>query len=889
MVAVARDSSSADTLLHAADGNGHVAGGGQASRNTGANTLQSQKSSGYGASGSGQQMAPGTVLAGRYRVVAPIGRGGMGQVYRAEDLKLGETVALKFLPENLAQDAAWLGRFFMEVRTAREVTHANVCRVHDVVETTDGSGRPLYFLTMEYVDGENLADLIKRFGRLPTEKGMEIAGQITAALAAAHEKGVLHRDIKPANVMIDGRGQAKLADFGLAVANGSVEAAEVAGTPGYIAPEILRNGTATGRSDLYSLGLVLYELLTGRKAVKDGKAVTGSVREYAPEVPAAAEKVVLQCMDADPAKRPASAMEVLRAFPAKNALEAALARGETPSPEMVANSADDTPMRLPVAWSMVGATCLLLFLTWFATGHGGFQAVKPPQLSPDEMRGRAQQWMRDLGFPVKGTVQQFHLIANYALLDFYTENGTPQQKRDFAHSPQGSVLADYWQAQTTNLLSYNGLGWSYNSADFIGVVDPAGSEHAVVDSDGNLLNFSAEPQSFSATGAAATGPDTTDWDGLLRATGLDAKSVVAVAPAFTPPYAFDDRREWTGSYPARPDLQVRVQGASWHGRLTSFAVVAPWNEQSIPVITHVQDTFLALADLSTFLLALGLAIYNLRKKRGDQRSAIRIAIFLLGLEVLVWLVGVPLASHSPGDYITAFTRALGEALASALTLGMIYIAVEPLTRKRLPRLLVASTLVLQGRWRSVTVGREILLGTVLGMFTELWYEAMHALQWGRWPGATLDVFGVNSLLGGRQTIAATLGMAIFQPSYIAELAVVFTAGLFLFRNRYVAAFLMMSVVLVSANVRGSVWSAIFICGALMGTCAYMFLRQGIVALVTSSLVSNMADGCAWPHDLSSWMAPEMALTVAAILAIAAFGFWLAIGEQRPFGLLSLED
>ncbi|MGA3211271.1 MAG: serine/threonine-protein kinase, partial [Terriglobales bacterium] len=243
------------------------------------------RSSTGGRPSDGQQMAPGTLLAGRYRIVALLGRGGMGQVYRAEDLKLGETVALKFLPESLAHDQAWLARFYSEVRNAREVTHPNVCRVHDVVEAKDDAGREITFLTMEYVDGEDLAGLVGRFGRLPTAKAMELAGQITAALAAAHARGVLHRDIKPANVMIDGRGQAKLADFGLAVAGDTASSTEIAGTPGYIAPELLRGAAATGRSDLYALGLVLYELLTGRRAVKDGKPVTGNIRHYAPDVP----------------------------------------------------------------------------------------------------------------------------------------------------------------------------------------------------------------------------------------------------------------------------------------------------------------------------------------------------------------------------------------------------------------------------------------------------------------------------------------------------------------------------------------------------------------------------------------------------------------------------
>jgi serine/threonine protein kinase len=151
------------------------------------------------------------MLAGRYQIVGLLGRGGMGEVYRAEDLSLGQPVALKFLPDFVAADAERLARFRTEVSVARQVSHPNVCRVYDIGEA-DGH----IFLSMEYIDGEDLSTLLRRIGRLSPDKATEFARQLCAGLAAAHDKGVLHRDLKPANVMIDGRGRVRLADFGLA-------------------------------------------------------------------------------------------------------------------------------------------------------------------------------------------------------------------------------------------------------------------------------------------------------------------------------------------------------------------------------------------------------------------------------------------------------------------------------------------------------------------------------------------------------------------------------------------------------------------------------------------------------------------------------------------------
>jgi serine/threonine-protein kinase len=146
--------------------------------------------------------APGAIFLDRYRIVGLVGRGGMGEVYRADDLKLGQPVALKFLPRGLASDPVRRERLFAQVRIARQLAHPNICRVYDIAEF-EGQ----HFLSMEYIDGEDLAPLIKRIGYLSNEKGLEIARQLAAGMAAAHDRGVLHRDLKPANIMIDGHGR----------------------------------------------------------------------------------------------------------------------------------------------------------------------------------------------------------------------------------------------------------------------------------------------------------------------------------------------------------------------------------------------------------------------------------------------------------------------------------------------------------------------------------------------------------------------------------------------------------------------------------------------------------------------------------------------------------
>lgn len=263
----------------------------------------------------------GTLLAGRYRILGLLGSGGMGEVYRANDTKLGQSVALKFLPEQMLANERLLGRFHGEVRIARQVSHPNVCRVYDI-----GEYQGVPFLTMEYVDGEDLGSLLRRIGRLPGDKATEIARRLCAGLAAAHDKGVLHRDLKPSNIMIDGRGQVLITDFGLAGLLGQVEGAEVRnGTPAYMAPEQLAGKEVSIRSDIYSLGLVLYEMFTGKRLFEGATDRTAptSLSTLAKDIDPAAERVILRSLAKDPKDRPSSALALAAALPGGDPLLAA--------------------------------------------------------------------------------------------------------------------------------------------------------------------------------------------------------------------------------------------------------------------------------------------------------------------------------------------------------------------------------------------------------------------------------------------------------------------------------------------------------------------------------------------------------------------------------------
>ena len=275
----------------------------------------------------------GAVIASRYEVRSPIGRGGMGEVYRAYDRVLEEEVALKVLRAEDAGAEDWARRFRSEIRLARKVTHANVCRIHDYGE--EGS---LRWLSMELVLGENLKQVLARRGALPPGEAYEVAIQAAEGLTAIHAAGIVHRDLKTLNLMVDGAGKVRVMDFGIAkpAAEGATDGGVtgyVLGSPEYMSPEQARGRPVDPRSDLYSLGIVIYELFTGAVPFRADTPVSTLLLHLEtdppldhPALPPALRPVLERCLAKDPAARFGSARELVDSLEAARRGERTTAR-----------------------------------------------------------------------------------------------------------------------------------------------------------------------------------------------------------------------------------------------------------------------------------------------------------------------------------------------------------------------------------------------------------------------------------------------------------------------------------------------------------------------------------------------------------------------------------
>ncbi len=835
---------------------------------------------------------PGLVLAERYRIIGLLGRGGMGEVYRADDLKLGQPVALKFLPMALSEDAVRRERFYAEVRIARQVSHPNVCRVYDVAEF-DGH----HCLSMEFVDGEDLASLLKRIGRLPSDKALEIARQLCAGLAAAHDKGVLHRDLKPANVMIDGRGRARITDFGLAVAAAEAVEGEISGTPAYMAPEQLEGKGASVRSDIYSLGLVLYELYTGRKAF-DGASLAELKRKHSEEMPATpssispgfdpvVERVILRCLEKDPRARPSSVLQVASALPGSDPLAVALAAGETPSPEMVAASGATEGLRPAIAWACLAAIVVGAFVGILSYQKTRLFRRVPLEDPPEVLANKATEIIQKAGYsdPVVG--RAFGFRENEDFFRYVRENDKSRTRWDNLET--GPV--EFWYRQSPRELEPERF---FNVGDVTQEDPPpdvSGMATVRLNPRGRLIGFLAVPPQVEEAKIPAAPPD---WSPLFSEAGLDPAKWTAAEPRWVPRTFADARAAWVGTLPDRPGVPMRIEAAAYRGKPVSFELVAPWTRavrMKPSPVTLGERVAYVIGILILICLVVGgclLARRNIHMGRGDRRGATRLALAVFALETAYWIVA--------GRHVATFFEALLVVRFVSLTLLMaglvwvLYVALEPYVRRRWPATIVSWSRVLAGDWRDPLVGRDVLMGCLMSVLFVLNFSLAYLVP--RWLGSPTRPrgFALQALHGGRAVVGLVLDLVA--SSVFFGLALLFLLFLLrmLFRRQWAAAAVFVAVMVAVVSAQGES-PLIFVPFGIVAALLWLFIltRLGLVAAIVYVFCTNLLIELPITTEASTWYAGIGYAALLVFAALALYGFFTSLGGQPVFGSLKLED
>jgi hypothetical protein len=794
----------------------------------------------------------GIVLGERYRILGLLGHGGMGEVYRAHDLKLEQQVALKFLPESAALNPSLLERFRSEVRIARQISHRNVCRVYDLGDINGAA-----FISMEYVDGEDLASLLRRIGRLPGDKALEFARKLCAGLAAAHEQGVLHRDLKPANIMIDGRGQLLIMDFGLAAVANAVSGHEIrSGTPAYMSPEQKEGREVTVRSDIYALGLVLAEMFSGSRPTADGTLST-TTKDVDPIV----EKVIQRCVDPNPAHRFAAVLDVARALPGGDPLAEALAAGETPSPAMVAASEDAgiLSVRTTIASMLVIVLGIVSVVYWGSQTHQ--VNLTPMPYATAVLEQKARELIAGFGYTQtpRDTYRRFEAADDYTT--WAMQNLTVAERRRHLDRGEPSELLFRFVQSPQDVLPENPPSFPSETDP----VRPPGSVEVLMDPQARLRVLHAVPARTDSGGGVAF-----DWHRLFAAAGLDASRWTSVTPQQVPPTAFDEQRAWTGSYPAAPQISLRVEAAAWKGRPVFFQILGPWLQNEDAAVASTLSPRAVLIGLILAGVWL-VALHNLRSGRGDLGGATRLAVFVL----ICFLIGIGNVAHHPmrPEQIDGI---VGMALLVSAIAWALYMAIEPHIRRHWPQVLIAWSRALAGRFRDPVVCGHILVGMAVGFVVG---NLDTAIRW---------FSGVPYLTNPLSLYASRIG------AWATDVSLSPLLALFMFATFVIARLVLRRTWLAAAAVFLFV-SGNFLAQALpIGLSAYVVViivmrttievglaaRFGLLALAANIAINRAITGLSpFTPDFSAWYAPQGLLHIGFMLGIALWCFRHALGGR----------
>jgi predicted Ser/Thr protein kinase len=846
----------------------------------------------------GARFVPGAVLADRYRIISLLGRGGMGEVYRADDLKLGQPVALKFLPESLSRDEGALERLYREVRVARRISHPNVCRVYDVGEI-EGH----HFLSMEYIRGEELASTLRRFGRLPGDKAAELARQICAGLAAAHKTGILHRDLKPANVMIDDAGNALITDFGLAALAEDIRGNDAySGTPAYMSPEQLKGRELNARSDIYSLGVVLYELFTGRRAfeaatlpellrLRQGDAPPPAPTSLVKDLDPAVERVILRCLEREPERRPESALQVAAALPGGDPLAAALAMGETPSPEVVAAAAKEGALRPWVAAallaSVLAGVAAAVLLSGRAMLHRHAALAKPPEA----LRVRAEEIVRRLGYadPPADTAHGFGRAGDY-LQYVEAQDRSPARWEKLAQGVWPPL--PYWYRQSPRPLeAISGNNLRPTAGDPPPLV--SGMAGVTLDPAGRLLRFYAVPPQFDESEGE---PPPADWPAAFAEAGLDLSGFRPATPKWVPLHHGDSRAAWEGSHAGRPEVPIRVEAASFRGRPVYFEVLGPWAKparmqapQSDPAGKAVETVFM-LVLAGVIVSSVLLARHNLRVGRGDRKGAFRLALFVFAAFTVAWVLR---ADHTAGgSEFNLFVKGAGFALFISGLVWLFYLSLEPFVRRRTPQRIISWSRLLVGDWRDPLVGRDVLVGaafgTALGLLSLL---RLLAPKWAGLPPPAPLTPQLETLLGAREVLGYFFYVHLTQTIF-AGLGFLFLFLLLtiLLRREWAAAgvaFLLLTAFWLAQSRSLAAGLPFDILAAAI--LVFVAMRFGLLATIAALFFYYLCTAYPLTTDLSAWYAGGTLFAALVAVALSGYGFYTSLAGQPLFKRGLLEE
>jgi serine/threonine-protein kinase len=705
-----------------------------------------------------------------------------------------------------------------------------------------------------------------------------MARDICEGLAAAHERGVIHRDLKPGNVLIDGRGRARITDFGLAVGEQAGTPHAEAGTPAYMAPEQLTGGSASLQSDVYALGLILYEVFTGRRTFDVSSAVelvrrqsaadflrpTALVRDIDPII----ERVIVRCLDPRPERRPQSVAEIVSELPGRDALSAAVAAGETPSPAMVAAAAERGDLPVIAAASLLAVIVALLALFAGLTSRTMLYRLLPVLKSPEVLEEKAREIIASTGQSAPRADSDFHFYVD-------RDERAYRQSHHIDRPSATSMLFLYRQSPRPMV--------SQNLERRVVTDDPplnvSGMADVTLDASGRLVELIIVPGQVHASDAA---PRDAGWSALLAAAAIGGVPQPA-ASRWAAPVDSDRKRAWIVG-------DTRIEAASYDGKPVWFAVIHPWTRADRMIAAPSSAMSRTATAVGIFFLialpivAILLALRNIRRGRIDRRAALRFSTFIF---IAVFSAAL-FRTHHVGAFVFEWmlgSRLIVDSVFWAAISWIAYVAIEPLVRRRWPRVLIGWSRLLQGRVKDPIVGRDLLIGVIGGAIMAIVWQlaalmpGAEALQMTSTPLSGLRHVAFFILFGLAEATLRAIGavtLLLALHTVVRDLRIAFALALFLLAASFID------------DTTGPFAARAAYAAIAAAIVLVTMYRLGLLALSALAFTALVLRNLPITIDPSAWYFGRSALALTLVAAIAAYGFVVSLGGKRWIPELALD-
>ncbi|MGH9317559.1 MAG: serine/threonine-protein kinase, partial [Thermoanaerobaculia bacterium] len=677
-------------------------------------------------------------------------------------------------------------------------------------------------------------------------------------------------------------------------------------TPAYMAPEQLAGKGASVQSDLYALGLVLYELFTGHQAFqaatlaewkrKHSEEQPTSPSARTPGLDPSVERAILRCLEKEPGQRPRSAASVAAALPGGDPLAAAIAAGETPSPEMVAAAGEVGGMKPALASICLAAVFLGAILAAYLSPKTSIHGMVSLEKSPEVLTERSREIVRRLGYAGKPVGTAFEFARDFDYVDYVKQHDRSAARwKDMADGRPAGLY--FWYRQSpVHLVQKDFLSLTGPS---VGETDPppltSGMISVRLDPLGRLIRFEAVPPQVEASPASTPAPD---WSLLFAEAGLEPGKFAAATPKWLPASYADSRMAWAESQPERPEQPLRVEAAAYRGKPIFFELLGPWSRPArMQEMTRTAGQRASdLVGIAIFLaVLLGgslIARRNLRLGRGDRRGALRLAAFVFVSFLLSWVL---VGNHVPTfAELRLFIGAMSLALFLACLAWIIYIALEPLVRRRFPDTIISWTRFVTGRLRDPLVGRDLLVGAAVGVLlalaskleylTRAWLEATPPSPVLAWP---------TTLLGPRYVAADFLLAPAVSMLFAIATSLVFFLLRALLKRDWLAGVVLVLVLAIAtpsgipSDLEES-WIAVIFAVVNGVALLLVLMRLGLLALISVGLFQHFLQSML-TTDLAAWHAGNSLFVLLVLAALATYAFRTALAGRPLFSGARLDE